>query len=50
MLINMHEPHSSGVCIITHFDRAEVVMTKGLEIKMETVQQTRLLRSNRQVF
>ena len=22
----MHEPQSSGVCIITHFDRNEVVM------------------------
>ena len=26
MLIHMHEPHSSGVRIITHFDRVEVVM------------------------
>ena len=26
MLIHMHEPHSSGVCIITHFVRVEVVM------------------------
>ena len=26
MLIHMHEPHSSGVHIITHFDRVEVVM------------------------
>ena len=26
MLIHMHKPQSSGVCIITHFERDEVVM------------------------
>ena len=29
MLIHMHEPHSSGVRIITHFDHVEVVMGRG---------------------
>ena len=34
MLIHMHEPHSSGVRIITHFDRIEVVMLQCLRIRL----------------
>lgn len=34
MLIHMHEPQSSGVCIITHFDRDEVVMPRAKQLDL----------------